>query len=592
MAGALGAFGGATVGSAVVELVGVDAGLTGALGKADAELHGFQASGSSALAGFGKAAAGVFAAITAAAIGFGAYSIKAYEEHQAALVKLESTFRNVPTLVGANVKAFEAQAVALSKLTGFTDTEILAADAALGRFNLTAAQLHSVIPLVLDYARATGVDATTAAGNIGRALLGNARALKFLGITFKATGDTAKDFATVQAGFQSRVGGLAVAYGQTLPGKIAIFQAQLHLAAESAGKELLPAVTSLVSGATNLIPLVGLLASNAVHLALAFAAFKGLTFLPALLTSVAGGLAKMPLIGNDILGTAAISAQEAALAATIPEVVALAAAGYTLVKMYTAGNIKITTYNQALRLAGEQLGQEATAAQIAAKAHEILNSKTRAAAGGITAADIATGKLIIQQEQAAQKTNKVADALVKEHLALTGLSGGFLGIKGAQLQAQAANLSYRQALQQLTRDQKANTDANKHNNVSALQLAQDQLAVKQAMLGRVTAQANLTSSIQDFADKELASGVSTGRVIDQVKKFAHEAGLTKKQTDNLISSVLGLAKKYGMLPPSVSTKVTAPGLDGISSQVHAFGNILDSLNGRTVNIYFKAHHLD
>src|SRR6266540_7113378 len=129
-----------------------------------------------------------------AAVKFVADSVQAYNEHEEALLKLQTTISNSPKLVGASTKAFEDQATSLQNLTGFQDEEVLKADAVIGRFGLTADQLQKVNPLILDYARATGQDAAVAAGSLGKALLGNTRALKAIGISFTATGKTGKDF--------------------------------------------------------------------------------------------------------------------------------------------------------------------------------------------------------------------------------------------------------------------------------------------------------------------------------------------------------------------------------------------------------------
>src|SRR5207248_2395854 len=98
--------------------------------------------------------------------------------------------------------------------------EILAADTQLARFKLTQAQIQQLIPLILDYSRATGQDAATAAGNIGRALLGNTRALKAVGIEFKATGNTAADLSSIMDLLRQHVGGAADAFAKTGAGQL------------------------------------------------------------------------------------------------------------------------------------------------------------------------------------------------------------------------------------------------------------------------------------------------------------------------------------------------------------------------------------
>jgi hypothetical protein len=192
--------------------------------------------GGKQMSAFGVAARVGFAAAGVAALTFAAQSVKAYREQQVVLTQLQAALKRSPALIGATTQEFQKQATALQRLTGFQDEEILAVDTILSRFNLTAQQLHTVTPLVLDYARATGKDATDAAGMIGRALLGNARALKLVGINFKATGNTAKDATTIMEKLRLKVGGTAEAFGRTAAGKVEILKAELNDFQEVVGK--------------------------------------------------------------------------------------------------------------------------------------------------------------------------------------------------------------------------------------------------------------------------------------------------------------------------------------------------------------------
>ena len=203
---------------------------------------------------FGLVSKVAFGLAAVAAVKFVSDSVEAYNEHQEALLQLQTTIKNSPALIGASTAAFEEQATSLQNLTGFQDEEILKADAVLGRFGLTADQLQEVNPLILDYARATGQDAATAAGALGKAMLGNTRALKAVGISFTATGDRAKDFDTIVASLQSKVGGLAKGYGETLPGKLAIAAAEFDDVKEKVGEALIPTLKDLADLLVNLIP--------------------------------------------------------------------------------------------------------------------------------------------------------------------------------------------------------------------------------------------------------------------------------------------------------------------------------------------------
>ena len=51
---------------------------------------------------------------------------------------------------------------------------------------------------LLDCANATSKDVPSAAQDVGKALLGNAKALKNIGISYKSTGDSTKDCANIR----------------------------------------------------------------------------------------------------------------------------------------------------------------------------------------------------------------------------------------------------------------------------------------------------------------------------------------------------------------------------------------------------------
>ncbi len=188
-----------------------------------------------------------------AVVGFAKSSFSAFLESEAVTNQLNAALQRTPELIGETTAAFQDQATALQNLTGYQDEEILKADTVLTRFQLTGDQIRDLIPLILDYARATGSDATSAALGIGRALLGNTRALKTLGIEFTATGDRTRDLATLMVALREKVGGAAEEFGTTLAGKIEIAKAKLDDFKEDIGQGMAGALLLLtgdVDGAT------------------------------------------------------------------------------------------------------------------------------------------------------------------------------------------------------------------------------------------------------------------------------------------------------------------------------------------------------
>lgn len=194
-----------------------------------------------AFAGIGTAAVVAGAAV---AIDFGKQSVDAFIDAQgkaAAFDDAMGRFRGLSTYKGQ----LDALAQSLALKTKYDDDETKAAIATLARYNLTGKQLETLTPLVQDFASATGQDLGTASTLVGKALLGNTKALKSLGIVYKPTGDKAKDFANITKLLRDKVGGFAEKEGKTAAGTAAILGNQFGEVKEQVGSYLVPALTWL-----------------------------------------------------------------------------------------------------------------------------------------------------------------------------------------------------------------------------------------------------------------------------------------------------------------------------------------------------------
>jgi len=224
-------FGGGLVGGATVKLFLDDSQFRSGLAAAEGETR----AASGTMGKFGNAAKAGFAVAAAGAVAFAAQSLKAFMESERVMAQFESTLSMMPQLAGETSAAFEEQAHALQDLTGFQDEAIIGADTILARFELTGNQIRDAIPIVLDFARATGRDVPAAAEAIGKALLGNTRALKDVGIEYTRTGDRGADFNAILDLMTAKVGGSAEAFGTTLAGKMDIANAKLDDFKENVG---------------------------------------------------------------------------------------------------------------------------------------------------------------------------------------------------------------------------------------------------------------------------------------------------------------------------------------------------------------------
>ena len=183
---------------------------------------------------------------TAAVVKFGKDSVAAYKAAEVSQAKLSAAFKKFPKLADTNIDALRDYNSQLQKKTKYDDDDTAAMQAHLAMYDLTGKQVMELTPLVQDLASATGQDLASAGDQLGKALLGNTRALKAIGINYKATGDKAKDFAAIQALVSAKVGGFAEQEGKTAAGQAAILANQYGDLQESVGEALVPALQALI----------------------------------------------------------------------------------------------------------------------------------------------------------------------------------------------------------------------------------------------------------------------------------------------------------------------------------------------------------
>ena len=233
--------------------------------------------------GIAKKAAVGFAAIFAAKeiIGFGKDSVKAFQEAEAAQLRLSTAFEKFPKLAGANIESLRSLNTALALKTKFDDDATASGQAVLAQFNLTADQLKTLTPLLQDFAARTGSDLPSAAQTFGKALLGQGRGLKEIGLVFKDTGSQAGNFKELVQGVSDKVGGFAEKEGKTATGRLEILGNQFGEIKEKIGSVLLPVLQTF---ADIFLKIVGFLQNApeplqaiAVALGVAAAAFVAIT---------------------------------------------------------------------------------------------------------------------------------------------------------------------------------------------------------------------------------------------------------------------------------------------------------------------------
>lgn len=192
-----------------------------------------------------KAAGVALAALGVGVAAFAKSSVDAYAEASESQDKLAFAYQQFPAINDVTIGSLQALNSALQKKTGFDDDATAAAQASLAQYGLTGKQIEQLTPLMQDYAAKTGSDLPTAAEAMGKAILGQGRALKAVGLDFKDTGTVGGNFGELVDGLTTQVGGYADAMGETAAGKTKILSAQWGDLQEQVGAKLLPMLLSL-----------------------------------------------------------------------------------------------------------------------------------------------------------------------------------------------------------------------------------------------------------------------------------------------------------------------------------------------------------
>lgn len=208
----------------------------------------------------GALGAGIVMEGARAVYDFGKSSVEAFVGASASQRKLEDAYKRFPAVQNVSIDRQRELNQAIQDKTGADADDIAGAQAKLAAYKLDGTQISALTPLMVDYAKRTGKDMPAAGAALGKAIMGNGRAMKELGINFKDTGDPAKNLQQIMAGLQEKVGGFAEGEASTLEGKLSIMQAKFGDVQEEIGGQLLPVLMQLADGAA---VLVGWISQNA-----------------------------------------------------------------------------------------------------------------------------------------------------------------------------------------------------------------------------------------------------------------------------------------------------------------------------------------
>lgn len=168
-------------------------------------------------------------------IAFGVASVKAFQEAELNAIKL----KNAVGVNGGLQEDYERlldQSNELQRVTIFSDDQIQVAQTAALQFGLTADEVEKLIPIIADFASATGQDLQSALNSVIQGVNGSERALKKYGVVLSEGGDSAERLSEITEQLNTKFIGQAEIVGETSAGAFKRFGNQIDDAKEGIGE--------------------------------------------------------------------------------------------------------------------------------------------------------------------------------------------------------------------------------------------------------------------------------------------------------------------------------------------------------------------
>ena len=565
---------------------------------------------------FARTAGGALAGIGITA--FAAQSIKAYAEAEQSQARLELAYKKFPAVADVSIDSLRDLNSELQSKTKFDDDATASMQAQLAVFGLTGSQIRDLTPLVQDLASFTGKDMPTAADALGKAMMGNARALKTLGVDFKSTGDRGKDFAAITDVLREKVGGFAEEEGKTTAGQLAILSNSFGDLQEEVGEALVPALQGLVEVVKPVLevfkglpqPLkgaaVGIAAVSAAALVAGPRIGDMVTQVQDLAPAGSKARGSMVQLGKAAIGIAVLAAategmtravddlnsrlgkgtregsewlarltgpeQQGALADITQDMMLAGSGAMQMGALFSKGigarsdiesaKNNVAAVDQALADLVAS-GQGEKAAGIVARFGEAVgDAKTTLPAytAAMDAASEATGDFPPALSDVAAEAATATDEVVSFRDAIKKLLFPQLDVIDATDDMRAGFFSLAKAVKDNTPTLKANTEAGLKN--------------REALRGQIE---KIVAYGQALTDAGTPQDVARGKVYAQIEALRAQAvkwGLNADEVDAYL-------KRLGFVPGKVSTTVSAPGLEAAKNSAGTLKSRLDYINGKT-----------
>lgn len=189
----------------------------------------------------------VFEKLGTLVVGFAKDSILAFGQQEQILVRLTN-------LVGTDASnSFQVYAEHIQETTAFSHEQVLAMDAQLAAFGLMPNEINKASEALIDYAAQTGKTLPEAADVLGRAMAGNSRELKALGVEIFATDDRSTKFNKTIETLTQKFGGVAEQMGGTTLGSLDMLKNSINDMQEEIGRFLASDAVGFTKWLTDLV---------------------------------------------------------------------------------------------------------------------------------------------------------------------------------------------------------------------------------------------------------------------------------------------------------------------------------------------------
>jgi hypothetical protein len=158
------------------------------------------------------------------------------DEADIQFLKLQNSIKGSDQVFKNGGKGIVELADGLQQVTATDGDALVGAGSVLVGLGLTEDQVKTLLPLVNAFSRKFSVDLPTAAKTVGKALDGNAGALRRYGVDVDATALKTDAFGTVVDSLGKAAGGFARSEGKTFSGSLEILKNNLSDIGETAGK--------------------------------------------------------------------------------------------------------------------------------------------------------------------------------------------------------------------------------------------------------------------------------------------------------------------------------------------------------------------